>query len=181
MSRGQWSPWHAASVYRVQHFPRNSSSLWASLPCSTSPVFVSRRPPLCCEHTRRHLLKSLSLSATTLRLPLARRSSDNSVSLLVPTGKEGARHQRMEQSKRVIRLSEWIRVPPAISSAFRASLLPPRNGISNDIAGKWQAGEEHIDLACQLEQGGCPSRAPYLQRLLCLRIDIIHREIIARL
>jgi hypothetical protein len=60
-----------------------------------------------------------------------------------------------------------------------------KNGIrlskqdSCDIAGKWQAGEEHIDLARQLEQGRCPSRAPYLQRLLCLWIDIIHREIIA--
>ena len=65
---------------------------------------------------------------TTLRLPLARRSSDSSVSLLVPAGKEDARHQGMEQSKRVIRLNEWIRASPAFSPAFRASLLPPRRG-----------------------------------------------------
>src|SRR5260370_16831615 len=126
MSRGRWSPWHAASACRVPHFPRNSNSWLANLPCSTSPVCVSRRLLLCCERSRQHWLKSLRLSATTLRLPLAKRSGAILASLPVPIGKEDAHQERMEHSKTVIRFSEWTRAFPAFSPAFGASLLPPR-------------------------------------------------------
>ncbi len=114
------------SACRVQHFPRSSSSWLANLPCSTSPVCVSRRRLLCCARSRRHWLKSLPLSATTLRSPSAKRLSDNMAWLPALTGKANARHQRLEHARTVITFSESFRVSAAFSVKFEASPLPPQ-------------------------------------------------------